>query len=128
MGGSSVTSFTMVEAVEVATPRTRDSELWFDDGTIVLVAQSVEFCVYRGQLARRFDVFKEFNTFPQSTVDFEHGSSTSAHHDVPNNKDHETQEIWGKFVNGIVGQAESSGRVLTYDKTEAAGVLLDRAA
>ena len=64
----------MVEAVEVTTPRTRDSELWFDDGTIVIVAQSVEFRVYKGQLARRFDVFKDLDTFPQSTVNFEHGS------------------------------------------------------
>ena len=43
----------------------RDEELWFEDGTVVLVAGNVEFCVYKGLLADRSPVFKDMFSFPQ---------------------------------------------------------------
>ena len=43
----------------------RDEELWFEDGTVVLVAGNVEFCIYKGLLADRSPVFKDMFAFPQ---------------------------------------------------------------
>lgn len=43
----------------------RDSELWFDDGNIVLEAEGVAFKVYRGNLARHSSVFASMLSFPQ---------------------------------------------------------------
>ncbi|PIL26287.1 hypothetical protein GSI_12043 [Ganoderma sinense ZZ0214-1] len=43
----------------------RDEELWFEDGTVVLAAGNVEFCVYKGLLADRSPVFKDMFAFPQ---------------------------------------------------------------
>ncbi|KAM5539326.1 hypothetical protein V8D89_007017 [Ganoderma adspersum] len=40
------------------TGRQRDKVLWYEDGTVILVAQEVEFRVYKGLLADRSPVFK----------------------------------------------------------------------
>ena len=57
----------MVEAVEVATPRTRDSELWFDDGNIVFVAQQTAFRVHKSLFARHSEFFRDTFSLPQPT-------------------------------------------------------------
>ncbi|TFY53348.1 hypothetical protein EVJ58_g9503 [Rhodofomes roseus] len=44
---------------------TRDEEIWYDDGNIVLVAGNVGFRVYRGLLAKRSEVFNDLFTVPQ---------------------------------------------------------------
>ncbi|KAI0686099.1 hypothetical protein C8T65DRAFT_154058 [Cerioporus squamosus] len=56
------------EALQSEPPRTRDDELWFDDGTIIIVAQHTEFRVYRSYLAERFAVFEDMLAFPQPTI------------------------------------------------------------
>ncbi|KAI0826509.1 hypothetical protein BC628DRAFT_1320092 [Trametes gibbosa] len=43
----------------------RDSELWFDDGNLVLVAGDVEFKVYRGPLIAHSPIFKDMLSLPQ---------------------------------------------------------------
>ena len=43
----------------------RDSELWFEDGTIILVARGVGFKVYRGPLVDHSPVFKDMLSLPQ---------------------------------------------------------------
>ena len=40
-------------------PRIRDSDLWFNDGNVVLVAGDVEFRVYTGPLTKRSPEFRE---------------------------------------------------------------------
>ena len=45
--------------------RIRDTEFWFEDGTIILIAQDIEFRVYKGFLASRFPVFSDMLSFPQ---------------------------------------------------------------
>ncbi len=43
----------------------RDEEpLWFEDGTVVLVSDNVELCIYKGPLADRSLVFKDMAAFP----------------------------------------------------------------
>lgn len=48
---------------------TRDEEFWYDDGSVVLVAQDVAFRVYRGWLARRSEVFSGMFSIPQRPGD-----------------------------------------------------------
>ena len=43
----------------------RDLHLWFDDGSIVLQAESTQFRVYRGILAANSPVFKDMFSLPQ---------------------------------------------------------------
>ncbi|KAI8992828.1 hypothetical protein BD414DRAFT_482339 [Trametes punicea] len=43
----------------------RDTELWFDDGSLVLVAGDVEFKVYRGPLIAHSPFFKDLFSLPQ---------------------------------------------------------------
>ncbi|TFK84490.1 hypothetical protein K466DRAFT_553494 [Polyporus arcularius HHB13444] len=50
-------------------PRKKDEKLWFNDGTLIIVAQDTEFRVYKGQLERRSEVFKDMSSFPQPTAD-----------------------------------------------------------
>ena len=37
----------------------RDQDLWFDDGNIVLVAENVGFCIYKGLLSSQSPVFSD---------------------------------------------------------------------
>ncbi|KZP19048.1 hypothetical protein FIBSPDRAFT_791230, partial [Athelia psychrophila] len=41
------------------------SDVWYDDGNVVLQAQNTQFKVYRGVLAQSSSVFKDMFTFPQ---------------------------------------------------------------
>ncbi|KZT66059.1 hypothetical protein DAEQUDRAFT_715503 [Daedalea quercina L-15889] len=43
----------------------RDEEFWYDDGSIVLIAQNTGFCVYRALLAMRSEVFRDLFSAPQ---------------------------------------------------------------
>lgn len=47
--------------------KTRDSEFWYGDGNIILVARDVEFRVYRGILADHSPVFDDMFSLPQPT-------------------------------------------------------------
>ena len=42
---------------------TKDKEFWFNDGTVILVAQDVEFCIYKGILAEHSPVFSDMFWF-----------------------------------------------------------------
>lgn len=44
---------------------TKDSEFWFEDGTIVLVSQNVGFRVYKQELAERSPLFSDLLSIPQ---------------------------------------------------------------
>ena len=55
----------------------RDSELWFDDGNLVLVAGDVQFCVYKGLLTSQSAVFKDMLSLPQPISD-----DVNAHDDL----------------------------------------------
>lgn len=46
----------------------RHEELWFEDGNIVLIAQSTAFKVHRSVLSRRSGVFQHLLTLPQPAV------------------------------------------------------------
>ncbi|RDX46023.1 hypothetical protein OH76DRAFT_1407373 [Lentinus brumalis] len=43
----------------------KDDEFWFDDGNLIIVAQDVEFCVYKGPLVKHSPVFRDMLTLPQ---------------------------------------------------------------
>lgn len=43
----------------------RRSDLWFEDGNVVLEAEGTFFKVYRGNLARHSSVFAAMFSFPQ---------------------------------------------------------------
>ena len=47
--------------------RERDDEFWFEDGSIVLVAENVEFKIYKGLLSERSSVFRDMFSLPQPT-------------------------------------------------------------
>ncbi|TBU51802.1 hypothetical protein BD310DRAFT_962923 [Dichomitus squalens] len=42
-----------------------DYELWYEDGTIILIAHDVEFRVYRGPLAKHSPLFRDMLSIPQ---------------------------------------------------------------
>ena len=44
---------------------TRDEELWFEDGNLILRAGEVEFKVYQGPLAAHSPVFDDMLSLPQ---------------------------------------------------------------
>ncbi|KAH9925674.1 uncharacterized protein BXZ73DRAFT_49813 [Epithele typhae] len=50
-------------AGEVSSPK-RDSELWFEDGTLELIVEDTAFRVYKGLLAHHSAVFKDMFTLP----------------------------------------------------------------
>ncbi|KAI0706739.1 hypothetical protein C8T65DRAFT_577143 [Cerioporus squamosus] len=43
----------------------KDDEFWFDDGNLIVVAQDVEFRIYRGPLVKHSPVFRDMLTLPQ---------------------------------------------------------------
>ncbi|TFK89062.1 hypothetical protein K466DRAFT_519692 [Polyporus arcularius HHB13444] len=43
----------------------KDDEFWFDDGNLIIVAQDVEFRIYRGPLVKHSPVFRDMLTLPQ---------------------------------------------------------------
>lgn len=45
--------------------RKRDEEFWYSDGNVILVAQDVEFRVYKGLLAEHSPVFRDMFSLPQ---------------------------------------------------------------
>ncbi|EIW56909.1 uncharacterized protein TRAVEDRAFT_49719 [Trametes versicolor FP-101664 SS1] len=45
--------------------RKRDEEFWYSDGSVILVAQDVEFRVYKGLLAEHSPVFRDMFSLPQ---------------------------------------------------------------
>ena len=53
------------EATQPSTSYKRDTELWFEDGNLVLVAEDVEFKLYRGPLIAHSLVFKDMLSLPQ---------------------------------------------------------------
>ncbi|KZP23447.1 hypothetical protein FIBSPDRAFT_1042898 [Athelia psychrophila] len=49
------------------TPITR-SEVWFEDGNVVLQAERKQFKIHRGMLARTSSVFRDMFTLPQPPI------------------------------------------------------------
>ena len=45
--------------------RKKHPEFWFEDGNIILVAQDVEFKVYKGPLIKQSPVFRDMLSLPQ---------------------------------------------------------------
>lgn len=45
---------------------THDKDFWYEDGSIILVAQTVGFRVYRGLLEKQSEIFHELSTVPPS--------------------------------------------------------------
>ncbi|KAI1795360.1 hypothetical protein LXA43DRAFT_1178816 [Ganoderma leucocontextum] len=48
------------------TGRNKDKELWYDNGTVILVAQGLEFRVYKGLLTDHSPIFKSMFSAPPS--------------------------------------------------------------
>lgn len=44
---------------------TQRTDFWFDDGSVILLADNVAFKVHRGVLARHSDVFRDMLSIPQ---------------------------------------------------------------
>ena len=42
-----------------------ESDIWFEDGNVVLVAGGVAFKVHRGQLERHSEIFRDLFSLPQ---------------------------------------------------------------
>ncbi|OJT06025.1 hypothetical protein TRAPUB_3123 [Trametes pubescens] len=60
---------TCAVSAPVATPETvtpcKDEELWFEDGTLILIARDVKFRIYKGPLIAHSPVFKDMLSLPQ---------------------------------------------------------------
>lgn len=41
------------------------SDIWFEDGNVILVAGNIAFKVHRGQLSRHSDIFRDLFSIPQ---------------------------------------------------------------
>ncbi len=52
-----------------AKPWIADSQVWFDDGNVILVAEEVAFRVYKGALAQFSDVFRTLFSLPAPETD-----------------------------------------------------------
>ncbi|EJD00814.1 uncharacterized protein FOMMEDRAFT_89795 [Fomitiporia mediterranea MF3/22] len=46
-------------------PESRQKDFWFEDGSVILLADTIAFKVHRGQLARHSDVFRDLLSIPQ---------------------------------------------------------------
>ena len=53
-----------VDHSSVPNPWTADSDVWFDDGNLIIVAGEVAFRVYKGTLARTSEVFQHLLDIP----------------------------------------------------------------
>lgn len=42
----------------------QDDEFWFEDGNIVLIARDIEFCVFKGILAKHSPLFRDMFSLP----------------------------------------------------------------
>ena len=42
-----------------------ESDIWFEDGNVILVAGGVAFKVHRGQLERHSEIFRDLFSLPQ---------------------------------------------------------------
>ena len=42
-------------------------DLWYEDGTVILIAESTGFRVYRGLLSKHSEVFRDMFSLPQPT-------------------------------------------------------------
>ncbi|RDX41315.1 hypothetical protein OH76DRAFT_1364818, partial [Lentinus brumalis] len=60
-----------------AKPWIADSQVWFDDGNVILVAEEVAFRVYKGALAQFSNVFRALFSLPAPETD-PHGSRNDA--------------------------------------------------
>ena len=61
-----------------------DAELWLEDGSIILVARNIRFCVYKGVLAEHSPVFADMFSFPQPTQsEGESANASSASPELP---------------------------------------------
>ncbi|KAI0081009.1 hypothetical protein K474DRAFT_1657193 [Panus rudis PR-1116 ss-1] len=49
----------------------RSSDVWFDDGNVVIVAQGTAFRVHRGVVARKSDIFRDMFSIPQPAASLE---------------------------------------------------------
>ena len=50
---------------------TREADLWYDDGDIVIQAETTQFRVSKGVLASFSDIFKDMSSIPQPLSDEE---------------------------------------------------------
>ncbi|KAF7344647.1 BTB domain-containing protein [Mycena venus] len=57
--------------METPTDLVRNSEFWFEDGTIILRVENTLYRVYRGLLASRSTVFRDTFSMPQPQIDEE---------------------------------------------------------
>ncbi|TFK88125.1 hypothetical protein K466DRAFT_489580 [Polyporus arcularius HHB13444] len=62
-----ITDVAVDDAASIALALSRDTEFWFDDGTIILDSGDVEFRVYRGHLASHSPVLKEMFAKPHGS-------------------------------------------------------------
>lgn len=46
----------------------RHPDLWYEDGTVILIAEKTGFRVYRGLLAQHSEVFRDMFSLPQPTT------------------------------------------------------------
>ncbi|KAI0702775.1 hypothetical protein C8Q76DRAFT_233145 [Earliella scabrosa] len=61
-----------------------DAELWLEDGSIIVVARNIRFCVYKGVLAEHSPVFADMFSFPQPTQsEGESANASSASPELP---------------------------------------------
>lgn len=47
------------------TDHVRSDSIWYDDGNVILQAESTQYKVYRGVLAQSSSVFRDMFSFPQ---------------------------------------------------------------
>lgn len=48
--------------------RAREAGLWFDDGNIILIAESTPFKVHKSMLSKKSEVFSDMFTIPQPEI------------------------------------------------------------
>ena len=74
------TSSEPVEQAAITTTTTRSEVHWFDDGNIILQAESKLFKVHRGVLSKHSEVFRDMFSLPQPppAADSDHWDSSTA--------------------------------------------------
>ena len=67
----------------------RDEEFWYEDGNVILIAQTVEFRVFKGILADVSPVFKDMLSLPQpADAETSHGCAVVHVTDSPGDLRH----------------------------------------